>query len=66
MRHLSTFSMLVLAVLALACHLPNLYDRLAVSWVEKTHLFYSPTLKDFIYTETTAGYDPEADRKSVV
>ena len=64
MRRLSTISMLILAVLVLAFHLPNLYDRLAVSWVEKTHLFYSPTLKDFIYTETTAGFDPEAAAKA--
>jgi len=64
MRHLSTFSMLVLATMVLAFHLPGLYDRLAVAWVEKTHLFYSPTLKDFIYTETTAGRDPEAAAKA--
>ncbi|MDL2259558.1 DUF4857 domain-containing protein [Deltaproteobacteria bacterium OttesenSCG-928-K17] len=64
MRHISTFSMLALTVLVLALHLPALYDRLAVDWVEKTHLFYSPTLKDFIYTETTAGYDPQAASKA--
>ena len=64
MRHLSTISMLVLAVLVLAFHLPRLYDRLAVDRIEKTHLFYSPTLKDFIYTETTSGYDPEAAAKA--
>ena len=64
MRHISTISMLTLAVLALALHLPAFYDRLAVNWVEKTHLFYSPTLKDFIFTETTAGFDPEAASKA--
>ena len=64
MRYLSTISMLVLAVLVMAVHLPQLYDRLAVSWVEKTHLFYSPTLKSFIYTESTPGYDPEAAAKA--
>lgn len=64
MKHLSTISMLILAVLVMALHLPKLYDRLAVNWVEKTHLFYSPTLKDFIYTESTAGYDAQAASKA--
>lgn len=64
MKRLSTLFMMTLAVLVLALHLPAIYERLAVNWVEKTHLFYSPTLKDFIYTETTAGYDPEAASKA--
>lgn len=64
MRHISTLAMLFLAVLVMAYHLPKLFDRLAGDWVEKTHLFYSATLNDFIFTETTSGYDPEAASKA--
>ena len=64
MRYLATTSMLILAIMVMSFYLPKLYDRALVKDIEKTHLFYSPEINDFIYTEGTVGFDKDAAAKA--
>ena len=52
------FSLLIIFVSAL--YLPMIYNTLFLDEVEKTHLFYSPVSRDFIYKEKVVGQVPEA------
>lgn len=63
-RPLSLFCLTLITVLALAWALPRLYDTALLKPLDKTHAFFSPTLKKFIYTEQIYGHDAEAARKS--
>ena len=58
MRILATIAMTILAIIVLAVYLPLFYQKIFFNPVEKTHLFYSPVMKDFIYTEKIIGTPP--------
>lgn len=61
MRKLANIALVLLTLLVCATYLPDLYDAVFHDDVEKTHLFYSPVLKRFIYTEKITGeLPPEA------
>ncbi len=49
----------LLAVLLSALYLPMIYARMFFDEVGKTHLFYSPVTRDFIFTEKVVGKVPE-------
>ncbi len=49
----------VLVIIVAAFYLPQLYEQLFCVQVEKTHLFYSPVSKQFIYKEKIVGTVPE-------
>lgn len=63
MRTLATVAMAALAVIVMAVYLPLAYQKLFQGHAEKTHLFYSPVIKDFIYKEKIIG-PPPAEAKS--
>ena len=54
----------LLFILALSWGLPALYDMALVKPIARTHIFYSPTLERFIYTEQIRGHDEQAAAKS--
>ncbi|MCK5099446.1 MAG: DUF4857 domain-containing protein [Desulfobacteraceae bacterium] len=58
MRILASIAMAILAIVILAVYLPLFYQKIFFSPVEKTHLFYSPVINDFIYTEKIIGTPP--------
>lgn len=60
MRLLSFACLCLLSVLALAWALPNLYDMALLPPLDKTHLFYSPVLRQCLYTERIRGRDTQA------
>lgn len=60
MRSLSFFCLCLLCVLSLAWVLPQLYAAALIRPLDKTHVFFSPALKQFIYTEQIYGYDAQA------
>jgi hypothetical protein len=59
MKHMSKLCYIVLIILVLSVYLPMIYEKIALKPVEKTHLFYSPVSRDFIYKETRVGDIPE-------
>lgn len=63
-RQLPKIALYVLALAALAYHLPNLYEQIAFEHINRTNIFYSPVSKRFIYTETVAQHDPKAAEKA--
>ncbi len=58
-RWLALTSFILLIVLVSALYLPLLYRQLFFTDVGKTHLFYSPVARDFVFTETVVGKVPE-------
>ena len=64
MKRLAKAAFYLLAIAVLSYHLPRLYDRIAFERINKTHLFYSPVSKKFIYTESIVHRDPEAASKA--
>ena len=64
MRIVSMLCLVALVILALAWGLPQLYSTALLKQLDKTHVFFSPTLQKFIYTEQIYGHDEEAARKS--
>lgn len=58
MKKTATFSFLILVVLVSACYMPRLYGLLFFGDIEKTHLFYSPSEKTFIFKEKIVGPAP--------
>ncbi len=62
MKHYSKWlaltSFILLIVLVSALYLPLLYRQLFFDDVGKTHLFYSPVTRDFVFTETVVGKVP--------
>ncbi len=48
-----------LVILVAAFYLPQLYEQLFLDRVKKTHLFYSPVAREFIYREKIVGTIPE-------
>ena len=63
-KQLPKIALYLLAIAVLAYHLPRLYDRIAFEPINRTHIFYSPVSKRFVYTETVAEYDPKASEKA--
>ncbi len=55
----ATACLVILTVLLAAIYLPALYGKLFFERIRKTALFYSPVIKDFIYTEKIVGEVPE-------
>lgn len=55
---LAVYSLLI--ILVCAVYLPELYDKIFMDEVEKTHLFYSPVSQDFILKEKIVGKVPKA------
>lgn len=51
-------SLLALVILVASFYLPQLYRQLFFDQVAKTHLFYSPVIKEFIYKEKIVGPIP--------
>ncbi|TVM17855.1 DUF4857 domain-containing protein [Oceanidesulfovibrio indonesiensis] len=64
MRRLSQWCFAALLVGLLALYLPALYDKAFVMDMEKTHLLYSPTLKQFIWKEKVLNPPAEARAKA--
>lgn len=64
MRALARFCICLPAIAVLAWALPALYDTALLKPLDKTHIFYSPVLKQCIYTEQIRGYDAQAAEKS--
>ena len=64
MRHFAYACLCFLTVLALSWTLPQGYDMAALPPIDKTHIFFSPTLERFIYTEQIRTHDAEAAKKS--
>ncbi len=60
MRRFALYCAYLPLVLVLAWALPALYDAALIKPIDKTHLFYSPTLKAFIYTEQLRSNEAEA------
>ncbi|MCG8620158.1 MAG: DUF4857 domain-containing protein, partial [Desulfobacterales bacterium] len=60
MKRLPLFCYTFLAILVTAIYLPMLYDKVFFKKIEKTHLFYSPVSRDFIFKEKLVGPIPEA------
>ena len=58
MRTLSAAALTILTILIMALYLPMLYEKLFVEEVKKTHLFYSPVSRRFVYTEKIVGHIP--------
>ncbi len=55
----------ILVIMVAAFYLPQLYKQLFFPQVEKTHLFYSPVARQFIYKEKIVGTVPdEVQQKS--
>jgi len=50
----------ILIVFLSAIYLPQIYRAIFFDNIEKTHLFYSPVIKDFIYKEKLVGSVPES------
>lgn len=63
MKNLSIICFILLIVFLSAVYLPMIYRAVFFKDVEKTHLFYSPVLKDFIYKERIVGPVPDAVRE---
>ncbi|MDO5484656.1 MAG: DUF4857 domain-containing protein, partial [Desulfovibrionaceae bacterium] len=64
MRSLALTCLCAISALVLAGALPAVYDMALLKPIDKTHIFYSPILKKFIYTEQIRGYDQQAAEKS--
>ena len=64
MKYASKAALYLLTLAVLALFLPKLYDQIVFQRIEKTHLFYSPVSKRFIYTERAAAFDPAAAAKA--
>ncbi len=63
MKQLSVLSFTLLVVLTAALYLPMIYGKVFFDDIEKTHLFYSPVAKDFIFKEKVVGKVPEGVRQ---
>lgn len=63
-RTLPMCCLTILSILVLAWVLPLLYDTALLKSLDRTHYFYSPVLKKFIYTEQTHASDPQAAQKA--
>lgn len=64
MRAVPLLCLTLLCALVLAWSLPRLYDMALLKSLDKTHVFFSPVLKKFIYTEQIYGHDENAALKS--
>ena len=64
MRATALACLCLLLTLTLALALPALYDMALLQPIARTHLFYSPVLRQCVYTEQLRGYDPAAAAKS--
>ena len=51
MRAAALLCLTLMSVLILSWGLPQLYDMALLKSLDKTHAFFSPVLKKFIYTE---------------
>jgi hypothetical protein len=58
MKRTALLCYILLALLASSVYLPMLYEKICLKKIEKTHLFYSPVSRDFIYKETLLGKIP--------
>ncbi len=59
MRLFAATAFMLLSILLLAFFLPRFYTQTFEKKIEKTHLFYSPVNKKFIYTEKIIGPPPQ-------
>lgn len=65
MRTLAMIALMLLTVTVAAIYIPELYGKIFLRPVEKTHLFYSPVTERFIYKEKIVGeLPPEALEKA--
>lgn len=64
MRAAALLCLTLMSVLILSWGLPQLYDMALLKSLDKTHAFFSPVLKKFIYTEQVHGEDEKAAQKS--
>ncbi len=53
-----------LSIMVSAWALPLLYDLALLEPIDRTHVFYSPVLRKFVYTEQLRHADPQAAEKS--
>ncbi len=58
-KWLALSSFVLLVVLLSSLYLPMIYGKIFFDEVGKTHLFYSPVTKGFIFTEKVVGKVPE-------
>lgn len=63
MRKIASASFVFLVVFLASLYLPMLYSEIFFDDIEKTHLFYSPVAKDFIFKEKVVGAIPDAVRQ---
>lgn len=59
MKRLPLACYIMLTMFVSAVYLPMIYEKIFFDKVEKTHLFYSPVSRDFIYKEKIAGPMPK-------
>ena len=64
MRAAALLCLTLMSALILSWGLPQLYDMALLKSLDKTHAFFSPVLKKFIYTEQVHGEDEKAAQKS--
>ncbi len=63
MKKLATINFLILIVFLSAVYLPMVYEKIWFDEIEKTHLFYSPVTKEFIFKERIVGKIPPGVRE---
>ena len=51
LQRLSRYALIVLAILVMSVYLPMLYQKVFVAKTGRTHLFYSPVIKKFVFRE---------------
>ncbi|THB63152.1 MAG: DUF4857 domain-containing protein [Desulfovibrio sp.] len=62
---LARYALMLTAVLVLAVYVPMLFDASFGERDKKTHMFYSPVLKKFIWRELVVGTPPEGEIEDV-
>ena len=63
MRKTASICFVSMVIFLASLYLPMLYSKIFFDDIEKTHLFYSPVAKDFIFKERVVGPIPDAVRE---